>query len=403
MSMAAVVLAIGSGGALSSLETTVLLTVDETVEALRKAQQVQYPSAWRVAVLTRRHRPSRLAARRDRAFAMPLPPRRPLLDLPRRIPGSASSPRDHERRHARGLRRRGRLGQGTAAARSLRSAPPQVSYQGPDPAADGPWPLRVEALRRNPRARSGRSRAATPSGQFECTPVELTKASSRATAAPASPSSDAKPAPERRTRHPGRSTSVRDPSFSASLRWKQMRARTRAFSSSRPLLPDDCREPCGDFRHPDGVKRCLRVLLRPLDDRCDPSALDVVVVGDLLVGRLWRLRPRALQRLPEDLEQRVLRHGDVRPSWCSTRGVGRVALGARRGAHAACRVERTSSRTSWRCRVTDPGARPRATIGHIGAPLLEFAKERGVELGEPGWSSATARTIASRSNGPNVT
>ena len=42
VSMASVVLAIGGGGALSSLETTVLLTVDETMEALRKAQQVQY-------------------------------------------------------------------------------------------------------------------------------------------------------------------------------------------------------------------------------------------------------------------------------------------------------------------------------------------------------------------------
>ena len=42
VSMAAVALAIGSGGALSSLETTVLLTVDETMDALRKAGQVQY-------------------------------------------------------------------------------------------------------------------------------------------------------------------------------------------------------------------------------------------------------------------------------------------------------------------------------------------------------------------------
>ena len=42
MSMAAVALAIGDGGALSSIETTVLLTVDETLEALRKAQHVGY-------------------------------------------------------------------------------------------------------------------------------------------------------------------------------------------------------------------------------------------------------------------------------------------------------------------------------------------------------------------------
>jgi uncharacterized protein with GYD domain len=42
VSMAAVALAIGGGGALDSFETTVLLTVEETMEALRKAQQVQY-------------------------------------------------------------------------------------------------------------------------------------------------------------------------------------------------------------------------------------------------------------------------------------------------------------------------------------------------------------------------
>jgi hypothetical protein len=40
--MAAVALAITGGGALSSLETTVLLTVDETMDALHKAKQVQY-------------------------------------------------------------------------------------------------------------------------------------------------------------------------------------------------------------------------------------------------------------------------------------------------------------------------------------------------------------------------
>ena len=41
-SMAAVALAITAGGALSALETTALLTVDETMDALRKAQQVGY-------------------------------------------------------------------------------------------------------------------------------------------------------------------------------------------------------------------------------------------------------------------------------------------------------------------------------------------------------------------------
>lgn len=42
VSMAAVALAIGAGGALNSFETTVLLTVDETLEALRKAKGVGY-------------------------------------------------------------------------------------------------------------------------------------------------------------------------------------------------------------------------------------------------------------------------------------------------------------------------------------------------------------------------
>lgn len=41
-SMAAVALAISGGGALSSFETTVLLTVDETMDALRQAEQLQY-------------------------------------------------------------------------------------------------------------------------------------------------------------------------------------------------------------------------------------------------------------------------------------------------------------------------------------------------------------------------
>ena len=42
VSMAAVALAISSGGALSSFETTVLLTVDETIEALGMVEKVQY-------------------------------------------------------------------------------------------------------------------------------------------------------------------------------------------------------------------------------------------------------------------------------------------------------------------------------------------------------------------------
>ena len=40
--MAAVALAIAGGGALSSFETTVLLTVDETLDALRQAANVGY-------------------------------------------------------------------------------------------------------------------------------------------------------------------------------------------------------------------------------------------------------------------------------------------------------------------------------------------------------------------------
>jgi uncharacterized protein with GYD domain len=42
VSMAAVALAITGGGALSSLETTVLLTVEETMEALGRAGQIGY-------------------------------------------------------------------------------------------------------------------------------------------------------------------------------------------------------------------------------------------------------------------------------------------------------------------------------------------------------------------------
>ena len=42
VSMAAVALAISGGGALSTCETTVLLTVDETLAALQKAQEVGY-------------------------------------------------------------------------------------------------------------------------------------------------------------------------------------------------------------------------------------------------------------------------------------------------------------------------------------------------------------------------
>jgi uncharacterized protein with GYD domain len=42
VAMAAVALAIGGGGALSSIETTVLLTVEETLDALSRARSVGY-------------------------------------------------------------------------------------------------------------------------------------------------------------------------------------------------------------------------------------------------------------------------------------------------------------------------------------------------------------------------
>ena len=44
ISMAAVALAISGGGALSKFETTPLLTVEETLDALRRAQTVGYQS-----------------------------------------------------------------------------------------------------------------------------------------------------------------------------------------------------------------------------------------------------------------------------------------------------------------------------------------------------------------------
>ena len=42
VSMAATALAIGSGGAVSSIQTTVLLTVEETVAALKTASSIAY-------------------------------------------------------------------------------------------------------------------------------------------------------------------------------------------------------------------------------------------------------------------------------------------------------------------------------------------------------------------------
>jgi uncharacterized protein with GYD domain len=42
VSMAATALAIGSGGALSAMQTTVLLTVEDTIAALGKAASIRY-------------------------------------------------------------------------------------------------------------------------------------------------------------------------------------------------------------------------------------------------------------------------------------------------------------------------------------------------------------------------
>ena len=42
VSMAAVAVALSAGGALNPLETTVLMTVEETMDAMARAQQVRY-------------------------------------------------------------------------------------------------------------------------------------------------------------------------------------------------------------------------------------------------------------------------------------------------------------------------------------------------------------------------
>ena len=70
--------------------------------------------------------------RRSRVTTAPsivsLPARRAPLDLPLRIPGSASSPSGHERRHAVGLRRRGEAGTGSGCGAFPQSAPPQFTF-----------------------------------------------------------------------------------------------------------------------------------------------------------------------------------------------------------------------------------------------------------------------------------
>jgi uncharacterized protein with GYD domain len=42
VSMASVALALAAGGALSPVETTVLMSVDEAMDAMRRAQQIRY-------------------------------------------------------------------------------------------------------------------------------------------------------------------------------------------------------------------------------------------------------------------------------------------------------------------------------------------------------------------------
>ena len=49
VSMSAVALAISAGGALSSFQTTVLMTVDETLDALQKAKSIAYQPPGRPA------------------------------------------------------------------------------------------------------------------------------------------------------------------------------------------------------------------------------------------------------------------------------------------------------------------------------------------------------------------
>ena len=55
VSMAATALAIGAGGALGSIQTTVLLTVEDTLAALEKASSIRYqrPGEMRLIPLTR--------------------------------------------------------------------------------------------------------------------------------------------------------------------------------------------------------------------------------------------------------------------------------------------------------------------------------------------------------------
>src|SRR3954452_3824611 len=82
VSMAAVALAIGAGGAMSSFETTVLMTVDDTIEALRKSTRSsidrgvpQAPSGARAPRARRARSSRRRSAARCGGRASRLPPR----------------------------------------------------------------------------------------------------------------------------------------------------------------------------------------------------------------------------------------------------------------------------------------------------------------------------------------
>ena len=98
VSMAAVAIAIGSGGALSKFETTVLLTVEKTLEALGRARSVSYrpPDAPPHAGLSRVASPGGDGGTRPcaRTPGLPLLPGRRPSRAPRtsaRSPGSDGS------------------------------------------------------------------------------------------------------------------------------------------------------------------------------------------------------------------------------------------------------------------------------------------------------------------------
>ncbi len=88
VSMAAVAIAIGGGGALSSFETTVLLTVEETLEALQQATGRAVPSARSLRLPTRL---SSLGAEVAQWQSIGFVNRRLWVRLPPSAPGNARS------------------------------------------------------------------------------------------------------------------------------------------------------------------------------------------------------------------------------------------------------------------------------------------------------------------------